>query len=45
MPRSDFLISLANRSLPNYYRALPPAFLHSDLNFLRSLPCNRLAVA
>jgi hypothetical protein len=44
MLRSDFIIS-QSLPLPNYYCALPPAFLHSDLNFFRSLPCNPLAVA
>ena len=27
------------------YRDLPPAFLHSDLNFLRCSPCKPLALA
>jgi hypothetical protein len=29
----------------SYYCALPPAFLHSDLNFFRALPCKPLALA
>jgi hypothetical protein len=29
----------------NAYRDLPPAFLHSDLNFLRCSPCKPLALA
>jgi hypothetical protein len=44
IPRSDFLLSVL-LSLTAYYCALPPAFLHSDLNFLRSLPCKPLALA
>jgi hypothetical protein len=27
------------------YSALPPAFLHADLNFHRALPCSPLALA